>query len=351
MSSKNEESIKISKVKAKKESVSFSKPTVIHETSKSKVTFMPFYIQRSSGEELSIKIQTYKKADPPQNWVDVEEKSISLKEPAARLLLKSLKEHLAVTGEEGGDGEYLVIKVSDGTASLENINPEEVTRAILNVLNQKDILEHLKDTELNEELLSAFRGSIRLQELKSAVLELRNYLDSGEVNEKTYQDWCDKHSWAFGNAYIMRDEVRSISATDSVDLILPSSISGFRDIVELKRPDMGILNYDSGHRNYYLTSELSKAIGQVTRYLDVFADEAQNGLRDNPEVVAYHPRATIVIGRSNEWDEDKHRAMHGINRRLSGISIMTYDHLLRMGERLVDFFSSPENFEEDEDIL
>ena len=101
-----------------------------------------------------------------------------------------------------------------------------------------------------------------------------------------------------------------------------------------------------------MASEVSKAVGQVTRYLDVFSEEALKGLRDNPEVIAYHPRATIVIGRSNDWDTEKHKALHGINRRLSGISIMTYDHLLRMGERMVDFFSSPENFElEDEDFL
>jgi hypothetical protein len=70
---------------------------------------------------------------------------------------------------------------------------------------------------------------------------------------------------------------------------------------------------------------------------------AGKGLRDHPEIVAYHPRAVVVIGRSNEWDQDVHRALHGLNRRLSGIKIMTYDHLLAQGERLLDTLQSGSN--------
>ena len=98
---------------------------------------------------------------------------------------------------------------------------------------------------------------------------------------------------------------------------------------------------DDKHRNFYFSSEVSRAIGQCHRYLDVLHEEASKGLRDHPEIVAYHPRATIVIGRSNQWPEDKLRSLHGLNQRLSGVSIMTYDHLLAQGERLIGLFSSP----------
>ncbi len=90
---------------------------------------------------------------------------------------------------------------------------------------------------------------------------------------------------------------------------------------------------------------------------------ASNGLRDHPEVVAYHPRAIVVIGRSIRWEEARLRALHGLNRRLSGITVMTYDHLLAQGERLVEmlapkgespsddpFASDPEFNPFDEDI-
>ena len=177
--------------------------------------------------------------------------------------------------------------------------------------------------------------------MRAAVTELRLALDQGDDAESTYQDWCEKHSWAFGNAYVVRDEVREISPGDHLDLLLPTVIAGYRDLVELKRPSMEVLRWDDRHRNYYFGSEVSRAIGQCHRYLDVLHEEAAKGLRDHPEIVAYHPRATIVIGRSNNWPEDRLRALHGLNRRLSCINIMTYDHLLAQGERLVDLLSAP----------
>jgi len=42
------------------------------------------------------------------------------------------------------------------------------------------------------------------------------------------------------------------------------------------------------------------------------------------------------------WDEDKLKALHGLNRRLSGIMVKTYDQLLAQGQRLVDMLISPE---------
>ncbi len=182
-----------------------------------------------------------------------------------------------------------------------------------------------------------------MSEMRSAVNDLRTALNEGNNAEVTYQCWSEKHSWAFGNAYVVRDEVREISPGDQLDLLLPNVIAGYRDLIELKRPDMEVLRWDEKHKNYYLSAEVSKAIGQCHRYLDVLHEEAAKGLRDHPEIVAYHPRATIVIGRSIGWAENQLRALHGLNRSLSGLTIMTYDHLLAQGERLLSTFNAPDS--------
>lgn len=119
-------------------------------------------------------------------------------------------------------------------------------------------------------------------------------------------------------------------------MLIPSSITGFRDIIELKIPSMKVLNYDQGHGHYYLSSDASRAIGQVSRYLDVFSEDAVKGLRDNPEIVSYHPRAIIVMGRSKDWSDEESKSLHGINTRLNNISIITYGHLLMMGKRVLE---------------
>jgi hypothetical protein len=323
---------------ARSSRVSYGDPVVLHETSQSRVVLVPFFIPHSDHNELAIKIQTLKKRPPPFDWVEVPEKAVSLKEEAARKLLASLRTHLAVA-EEADDGNFLLIRVTEGTASLGDHDPAAVATALARVLGQEEIVTHLQGAELSAELLRAFRGAIRLSEMRRAVVQLRTLLDEGEGAEDIYQAWCEEHTWAFGNAYVMRDAVRQISVGDHLDLMLPTVIAGYRDIVELKRPDMAVLQYDSNHRNYYFSADVSRAIGQCHRYLDVLHEVAARGLRDHPEVVAYHPRATVVIGRSAGWGEVKLKALHGLNRRLAGVTIMTYDHLLAQGERLVEILS------------
>ncbi|MDB5923159.1 MAG: hypothetical protein JWN13_2095 [Betaproteobacteria bacterium] len=328
----------VSRRTAKSGRVGYGDSVLLHESSRTRVLFVPFFIQHSDHTELASKIMTYAKQPAPFDWAIVDDKSVSLSEAATRRLLAGLRAHLAVT-KENEDGSYLLIRVAEGTAHLGTHDPAEVAAALTKVLSQEEILTHLQNTELTSELAAAFRGAIRLSEMRAAVVELRTVLDQGINSEDIYQSWCEKHSWAFGNAYVVRDEVREISPGDHLDLLLPNVIAGYRDLVELKRPNMEVLRWDDTHRNYYFSADLSRALGQCHRYLDVLHEAAAKGLRDHPEIVAYHPRATIVIGRSNTWEEDKLHALHGLNRRLSGVTIMTYDHLLAQGERLVELLS------------
>jgi len=324
---------------AQSRNVSYADPVVLHESSQSRIIFVPFFIQHTTHTELAGKIVTYRKSPPPEDWIIREEKSVSLSEEVARQLLEALRQHLAVS-IQNQNGAYIAIRVSDGVADVGALDPSVVAQAVAGLLNQRDIVRHLASKELSAELVAALRGAIRLQELRSAAAILRQHLDAGVTDEGPYQAWCENHSWAFGNAYVLRDETREISPGDHVDLLLPSVIVGYRDIVELKRPDMEVLFLDAPRRSFYFSKEVSKAVGQCHRYLDVLQEEANKGLRDHPEIVAYHPRATIVIGRSKGWPDDKLRALHGLNSRLNGIIVMTYDQLLAQAERLLDIVTT-----------
>jgi len=329
----------IKRKKAASGKVSYGEAVVLHETSRSRVTFVPFFIPHSDSTELSIKITTYNKKK--DSWIVKEEKTITLNEAASRKLLTALGQHLEVA-KSNEDGSYLLLKVTEGTADIGSHDPVLVANALTKVLSQEDIVRHLNQAELSDELIHSLRGAIRIREMQVAVAELRENLDREESDEHVYQQWCQNHSWAFGSAYVVNDEVRNITAGDNLDLLLPTVIAGYRDLVELKRPDMSVLRYDSAHRNYYWSSDVSKAIGQCHRYLDVLHEVAANGLRDHPEIVAYHPRAIIVIGRSNQWQDAELRALHGLNHRLSSVTVMTYDQLLAQGERLLSIVT-PEN--------
>jgi len=137
-------------------------------------------------------------------------------------------------------------------------------------------------------------------------------------------------------AYVDADRLRRISTGDDVDLLLPTVLAGLRDVVELKRPDADVLRWDENHRDFYWSLDAAKAIGQAARYIEVLHDEARRGLRDHREVVAYYPRALIVIGRSTGWGNDEYRGLRILNDRLDGITVMTFDQLLAQGERLLE---------------
>ena len=347
MSTNND--LTLSRRKSSNDNVEYGQPIILSENSRTRIQLIPWYIKHSDHTELSIKIQTMQKTDPPINWVEIEKKSITLQSEATNRLSAELPRLMNVA-QQDESGEYIVIRAADGTVNLNGLQPEDVTTALLSVLGQDEILEHLRGRDLGQHLASALKYSVRLEEMKSAVAELRANLDGGVTLEKEYQKWCEKYPWAFGNQFVVNDEIREISPQDSVDILMPRIMAGYRDIVELKRPDMSVLQYDAAHRNYYFSSEVTKAIGQCHRYLDVFCEVAGNGLIADRSIVAYHPEATIVIGRSNDWTSDKIKALHGLNSRLSGITIITYDHLLAQGENLVDYLSS-EMANDDEEIL
>jgi len=98
----------VTRREARSGKVSFGDAVILHETSRSRVQLVPFFIPRSSGTDLAVKIVTYAKKPALQDWALVEEKAVTLDEPASRRLLDALRKHLAVSDEDG-DGEYIVI--------------------------------------------------------------------------------------------------------------------------------------------------------------------------------------------------------------------------------------------------
>jgi hypothetical protein len=75
-----------------------------------------------------------------------------------------------------------------------------VGRALAKLLSEGDILKALRRDKEGKKLLGDLRGVVRVNQLAEAIEELAGYLASGENEESIYQDWCERHSWVFGNA-------------------------------------------------------------------------------------------------------------------------------------------------------
>jgi hypothetical protein len=334
----------VRRVSARSGRVDFSAPIVLHESARSKVTAVPFFIPRSTGDvDTTVKLQGYTK-DKVQffnSWIEREEKSLTLDAAATQRLYAALCTFYEAAGNAPGQS-FLTVPIGEGIADLTGHQPAQVARALVRALESGEVVEHLANTDISIELALALRQSVKLREMQSAVAELRANLDSGSAEESVYQDWCERHSWAFGNMYVLRDDIRDIGPHDSLDMLIPGVVTGYRDIIELKRPDKPVVLEDVARRSWYFSADVSKAIGQCHRYLDLLGDVARQGLRDHPEIIAYHPRATIVIGRSNDWNRDQHQGLHGLNARLASIQVMTFDHLLARAERMLELIRIPD---------
>ena len=308
---------------------------VLHATSRRQILLRPWYIPHKTKEHaLACKLldQEWRGGF----WQDRAE--VNLDEEATQQLRRALDQHSAVAAS-GESGQLLLIR-SSGIVPSNEAEAGELMRAVLRLLGRADVLAQFAHEDLAEEIALALQGSLRLQQLRRAIKQLREMLDLGVVAESEYQQWCQRHAWAFGNAHTVPDDLRRVSRTDDVDILLPRVLTGFRDIIELKRPDHLVLIEDRGRQTVFWSAEVSQAIGQCHEYMDHLHEDAQNGLRGRPEIVAYHPRATIVIGRSQNWSEAKYRTLAGLNQRLVGISIMTYDQLLAQGDELIRVFTA-----------
>jgi antiviral defense system Shedu protein SduA len=313
-------------------------PTVIRSTEQTHFEVMAQYIHhKNSSDELSLKVKYWKRKLGEMRIGYPAE--FSLSELEATRLRDAINVALAVV-DRPDEGELLVLEIGSQRIIAESGDVATVSRSVAAALSDPSVLAALRKDEEGRALVGAMQLSARIAELAEAVEELRSALNSGEVREQFYQDWCDAHNWAFGDAYAMRDDVRTIALGDQVDLLMARTANGLRDIFELKRPDMRLLGYDSSHKCYYWSADASRAIGQCHRYIDALHDYARNGLRDNPDVVAYHPQAFIIQGRSHEWDEGQLRALHGLNARLHGVQLMTYDQLLARATKMIEHLTA-----------
>jgi hypothetical protein len=286
------------------------------------VAFTALEIERTKGLEITGKLVERSTKDQSKTLAE-----ISLPQAALQQLLRALRGIEAIE-----DVATVVVITPDETASSFRLNE------LLSLLKVNPQAFDGIDATILAQLDTHLHQARRLATMRVAISELDNLLANAESNEHDFQQWCSRNGWAFGIEYADRDDVRSIAAEDKVDLLLPR-LSGYRDIIELKRPDTPILRKDDARGTWYWSSDASKAIAQALRYVDVFSEEARNGLRDHKQIRALFPIATIVIGRSKGWSDEQRDALHRLNAGLHRVTLITYDALRAQAGRLLEIVS------------
>ncbi len=124
----------------------------------------------------------------------------------------------------------------------------------------------------------------------------------------------------------------------SPDFILVDA-NGFIDVLEIKKPEISILSKNITYRNNYIpVRELSGTIQQVEKYIyclnnlnnnNIFLKKIEEKLPNGLKVKALNPNGMVIMGRSNDFNEQQKQDFELIKRQYKNITeIMTYDDLL-----------------------
>lgn len=221
--------------------------------------------------------------------------------------------------------------VVEGNTPLDKSSIQQLINLLKRATTNKQL-----DTIMPSEVVGNFSAVIHQIRYKKAIAELKKMLDETH-SEKEYENWFMDNHWVFGTEYLKTEDAKIGWRTDG-DIILTST-DGYQDIIELKLPTEDVLLYDASHKNWYPSGALSKAISQALKYVQE-SEDARPMIQMKEKLPFMKPRAKIVIGRSDSWDTDKLDCLRKLNAGFHCVQIMTYDHLLLCGQRMIDCYQA-----------
>lgn len=314
--------MQVNKQTTKNSNIKVGEPVFVRSTKGKGLKFIPMYVHHDTTvDELYYKVELMLRDKDSGAWHTVhEDEKWSICQEDIEKLFDFITETTQLRTKE--------------TVSVLN-TPKEQIAAIEALLEDGKLAELLKGGQLKKEDIVNLKATVRVAEIENAIAELENLLNTSDT-EKDFEDWCKENIWVFGNYYVASDNIHQISNAEKVDLLIENAINCYRDIVEFKKPSFKVLEFDSSHNNYYFSKEVSKAIGQVTNYSDIFSLFAPEGLHKHKEIKAFYPKSIIVIGRSKDFNDEEIKALRALNGRLSNIEVKTYDDLLSQAKNLLE---------------
>jgi hypothetical protein len=186
------------------------------------------------------------------------------------------------------------------------------------------------------EFLRSVAIATRLIEYRRTYEQLRQLVANPTTSESALQNLLAENPWLFGSEYSELLERRAWTRDDRLDFMLRRTVDGYLEIIEIKTPfTEPLLRHDSSHDSYFPSSKLAAVIGQVVRYIEEI-ERQRDSIVAKDACDPLKIRARIIIGR--DGDRNHQKALHNLNAHLHRIEVITFDQLLRIGERVLSVF-------------
>ena len=278
----------------------------------------------------SLTLDEFKKKTKSEPWPETATTRITLDHDSIKKLLEYLIAHKEFLKLQHTTFYNLIT----GTHELSELKPSELS-ALVSLVQTAAKQGKLADI-VKPDALQNFNAAIHQAQFKNAIAEISKMLPIESLSEDDYKKWFLTHHWVFGTEYLGPEDGTKIGWAVKGDIVL-RSIDGYQDLIELKLPTAEILKYDASHKNWYPSVELSKAVAQVIKYFQE-TEDARMILAQKEKLPFLKPRARIVIGRTNAWEQDQYDALRRLNASLQNIQIMSYDYLLSIARRMVSYY-------------
>lgn len=243
-----------------------------------------------------------------------------------------------------------IIKTVDSNlvkSILDKVNENEKLALVLEALNESEIQNlhaSIRQTS-NKKSLANLRQLLELEETTTITESVKLHDNLAEYvagqSEKIFQNWIEKNIWTLGIDYIKKHPARQIGINSESDLIMETT-DGFIDLIELKRPKFELFDYDTSHKSYYPSKELSKVIGQCMQYLKVL-DDYKLILERQHKFKLLRPRIKIIVGRTDKFIDEQYEVLRMLNSTLNHIQVISYDYLCLCGENIISYYSKEQN--------
>lgn len=178
------------------------------------------------------------------------------------------------------------------------------------------------------------QATAQIETLKSLAANLEAEIGRSHP-ESWWQTYVKSNILLMQHGYIKALEKLNVAIGDTKfpDFCLVTH-DNYLDILEIKKPDTGLLKLDSSRGNYYWDSEMSKSVSQTENYIEQVSNKAadvRSYLLDNEkiDIKAVRPRGIILAGDARTFVGSKQRDdFRLLSQGIKAITVLTYDELL-----------------------
>ncbi len=168
----------------------------------------------------------------------------------------------------------------------------------------------------------------KVDQMRSALLELKMLLDDKVDDESRYQELLERNPWILGGQHRQIERHTNLDDENIPDFTGVRHHDGFRDILELKQPFLPLFKKDGG-----FTAAFHDAWSQAERYL-VFTRRQRDYLNSQKGLQFENPRCYLVAGFNLTSEQIRLvRDKESVN---SAITVLTYESVVAIGEALID---------------